>query len=245
MEFDYNSEKWKKKREAILRRDHYQCQWCKRYGRITAATTVHHIKHVEDRPDLVYEGANLISVCNDCHNKLHPEKAKRAAESGGSRPIREKAKYYIPKEMENVQRAGTVTLVCGLPSTGKSTYVRDHIGAGIAYDMDYLAAAFRLRAPHEEYHSASRCIANDLLNGFVREAKRYSDIIYIIRTAPSEEELEMIRPDRAVICTKEYDTGRHYPGINRAKTKENLANAIKWFKRHGIEIIYPARAYYP
>lgn len=31
--FNYNSAKWRKKQKAILRRDGYMCQWCKRYGK--------------------------------------------------------------------------------------------------------------------------------------------------------------------------------------------------------------------
>ncbi len=71
----YHNPKWIHKRDMILRRDGYRCQRCKRYGRIRQATTVHHILHLEDRPDLAYDPANLISVCMACHNALHPEKA--------------------------------------------------------------------------------------------------------------------------------------------------------------------------
>lgn len=76
-EFDYTSYKWKKKREHILRRDMYQCQKCKRYGRMREATTVHHIKHADEYPELAYTDSNLISLCEACHNKEHPEKGGR------------------------------------------------------------------------------------------------------------------------------------------------------------------------
>lgn len=70
----YNSEKWKRKRRQILRRDNYQCRECRKYGRMTPATAVHHIQHLEDRPDLAFDDNNLEAVCLACHNKLHPEK---------------------------------------------------------------------------------------------------------------------------------------------------------------------------
>lgn len=70
----YTSKRWIKKREMILRRDGYMCQMCKRYGRRVQATTVHHIEHYEDRPDLALVNSNLISLCAACHNKQHPEK---------------------------------------------------------------------------------------------------------------------------------------------------------------------------
>lgn len=72
--FDYKNPKWIRKRKAILRRDGYQCQMCKRYGKNREAQTVHHIKHVDEFPELAYVDSNLVSICNACHNKEHPEK---------------------------------------------------------------------------------------------------------------------------------------------------------------------------
>lgn len=70
----YQSSAWKKKRLVILRRDGYQCQDCKRYGRIRQAVTVHHIQHLDECPELAFQSDNLISLCAECHNKRHPEK---------------------------------------------------------------------------------------------------------------------------------------------------------------------------
>jgi 5-methylcytosine-specific restriction endonuclease McrA len=73
----YGTEKWKRKRAAILARDKYQCQICKRYGRTRQATEVHHIVHIEDDPSRALDGSNLISLCRTCHNAQHPEKAAK------------------------------------------------------------------------------------------------------------------------------------------------------------------------
>ena len=54
--------RWKRKREAILRRDGYLCQECKRYG------------HYDEHPELALDDGNLISLCEGCHNKMHPER---------------------------------------------------------------------------------------------------------------------------------------------------------------------------
>ena len=75
MAFDYNSRRWRHKRKEILRRDGYLCQRCKRYGKQVQAVTVHHLKHVDEHPELAYINDNLVSLCNACHNKEHPEKA--------------------------------------------------------------------------------------------------------------------------------------------------------------------------
>ena len=78
---DYKSKRWKIKAKQIKRRDKYLCQECLKYGRRTEATVVHHIEPADERPDLAFVNNNLISLCAKCHNKMHPEKAKKAAQS--------------------------------------------------------------------------------------------------------------------------------------------------------------------
>jgi len=74
----YKSPQWKRLRAVALRRDEYLCRRCKRYGRNREATVVHHILHVDEYPDKALRLDNLISLCAECHNLMHPEK-------GGSR----------------------------------------------------------------------------------------------------------------------------------------------------------------
>jgi 5-methylcytosine-specific restriction protein A len=67
----YKTSKWKKKRENVLRRDEYLCRQCKRYGKNTQATTVHHVQQLETHPELRLDSNNLLSVCHICHNTFH------------------------------------------------------------------------------------------------------------------------------------------------------------------------------
>ncbi|WP_337970312.1 HNH endonuclease [Virgibacillus salexigens] len=67
----YVTKKWKKKRANILRRDNYECRECKRYGKVTQATTVHHIYPLDSFPLLKLVNENLISLCNKCHEAMH------------------------------------------------------------------------------------------------------------------------------------------------------------------------------
>ena len=76
----YKSAHWRRARKAALERDFYICQDClaaKRRGemiRPRTATVVHHIQPIELRPDLKLDLDNLVSLCDPCHNKRHPEK---------------------------------------------------------------------------------------------------------------------------------------------------------------------------
>ena len=74
-QFSYDSARWKKKRAKILRRDGYMCRRCRRFGRRVEATEVHHIKHVDEFPELAWDDDNLVSLCHACHNAMHPEKS--------------------------------------------------------------------------------------------------------------------------------------------------------------------------
>jgi len=67
----HKATRWKVKRVKILKRDEYMCRECKRYGKTTEATTVHHVKPIEERHDLGYSSKNLISLCKPCHGKMH------------------------------------------------------------------------------------------------------------------------------------------------------------------------------
>ncbi|PEL13815.1 HNH endonuclease [Bacillus sp. AFS017336] len=67
----YKASTWKKKRDNVLRRDEYLCQECKRYGKSTTATTVHHIYPLEHYPQYGMKSSNLYSCCNTCHNSFH------------------------------------------------------------------------------------------------------------------------------------------------------------------------------
>ena len=77
----YQSAEWKRKRNAILARDNYQCQICKRYGKLKQAVIVHHKKEIADFPEASLDNDNLISVCRACHNRLHPDKSNAMNET--------------------------------------------------------------------------------------------------------------------------------------------------------------------
>lgn len=80
----YNSIEWRRKRDAIKERDHYECQACKRQGKVgidvyeanrngrkKIKLVVHHIKELEDNPELKLDDDNLETLCVECHNKIH------------------------------------------------------------------------------------------------------------------------------------------------------------------------------
>ena len=73
----YVSKEWIKKREEILKRDHYKCQRCLgkyvhdgqpiKKIRLKDAKYVHHIKPMKENFELALDDDNLVSLCFQCH----------------------------------------------------------------------------------------------------------------------------------------------------------------------------------
>lgn len=81
----YNNTQWKKLRLNFLK-EHAVCTECLSKGKITPATSVHHIKSPFQNGEINYhlllDYTNLMSVCNDCHGLIH------AKEQGHKTPER-------------------------------------------------------------------------------------------------------------------------------------------------------------
>ncbi|MEH7462762.1 HNH endonuclease [Bacillus thuringiensis] len=89
----YKSTRWKNKRLRILKCDLHQCQECKRYGRNEEATTVHHINPLRMYPEIRLESWNLVSLCGNCHEKMHDRQSDTLTDLGKQWQDRVKLKY--------------------------------------------------------------------------------------------------------------------------------------------------------
>ena len=91
----YHTKQWVKIRESVLRRDSYQCQQCKRFGKNTTANTVHHI--IPNNTELFYITENMISLCDSCHNLMHDRNNNELSELGNEWKNKyEREKKIIP-----------------------------------------------------------------------------------------------------------------------------------------------------
>jgi len=72
----YSEARHRRWREKVLHRAGYLCEDCARYGKRVPATVAHHVKHLDEYPELAYDVNNGRALCEACHNKEHPEKAK-------------------------------------------------------------------------------------------------------------------------------------------------------------------------
>lgn len=83
----YLSYAWKQKRRGILRSDHNECVYCKAVGKHSRANIVHHVKHLDEFPELSLsdyytdemgvQHRQLVSVCKRCHETVcHPDRLR-------------------------------------------------------------------------------------------------------------------------------------------------------------------------
>ena len=228
----YLSQRWKRLRRAVLARDKYTDQLELRAGRYVPADTVHHILPREAYPQYQWCSWNLISISRGTHIALHNPVTGELTKAG-EQLMRETADH-------NGVRLSTLTLVIGAPGSGKTSYVRRHLGGGLAYDLDYIAAAFRLRQPHAEKNEAARRMANGMLRGFAANARRYNSEVYVIRMAPSIEELADIDPDRIVCCTgQHFIAGRKdYTRMDEKEIEIRIKNIIEYAEANTIPVSY-------
>lgn len=220
----YKSPEWKRLRARALKRDGYMDQLLLREGKHREADTVHHALPIDRFPEYRLKLWNVISVTRETHEALHNRI------TGGLSPEGEMLMHEIARKAG--VKLSKLTLVVGMPGAGKTTYVKQHLGSGLVYDLDYIAAAFRLATPKSEYHKAARLLANGMVRGFAQNARRKTGHVFVIRTAPMIEEVLDVDPDEIVYCKR--------PGqMDLPEKRKTLDDLIEWAKANGVPVIEP------
>lgn len=224
------SEQWRHKAHSILRRDGYIDQYIlKTTGRMIEANLVHHILPRDEFPQYAMEDWNLISLNKRTHSRIiHTIKGKLTNE--GRKLMMETAFKQGIKLHEKI-------LVIGKPGSGKTTWVKDHMGPeALVYDLDHIAAAFRLKEAHAERHNGARRMANALFKAFAARAGEYASRIYLIRTAPTTEELAQIKPDEVILCLGRYDIRRRkdFQEVDQEAMEKRIEDAKRFCELNSI-----------
>lgn len=224
----YKSKDWERIRASVLIRDKYMCQGCKAAGKMENAQCVHHIFPLQIYPEYAKERWNLISLCNKCHEEMHNRFTDELSKKG-----EQLLKVTAAKQGIRITPKKETILIIGLAGTGKTTWAKKNLDINsIAYDLDALAAAFRLTEPHKENNKAARKMANDFLYGFIQKAKEYAPRVFIIRTAPTIKEFEQIGPTKVIVCKHEYV---HREMDDRQLKRERIKTIEEYCRANSIE----------
>lgn len=204
-----------------------------RNGQHNQAQVVHHILPREQYPQYAWSRWNLISLTSRNHELMHNRLTGELSTIGRDLMMETAAKRGI--------KLSRLVLVAGLPGTGKSAYVRQHLGGGVAYDLDYIAGAFRLREPHAEYHKPARRMAASMAAAFAANARQFSPDVFIVKTAPTLEEVAEMMPDEIVICQTQHDISDRKDFEKYADYSEEAERLIalkEWAEANGVIIVH-------
>jgi 5-methylcytosine-specific restriction enzyme A len=133
----YDSARWKRVR-AHQRRIEPLCRLCMLEGKVTPATVVDHVERHFGDPWKFWNG-ELQSVCRPCHEikkKFFEARGYSKAVGADGYPVDANHPANLPRDAfrrfgfgipHNIRPAAIpVTLVCGPPAAGKSTWVNEH-----------------------------------------------------------------------------------------------------------------------
>lgn len=142
----HHSVRWRKLRRIHLAKEPL-CRMCGNEGRLKAAYVVDHITPHKGDPALFYDPANWQSLCSHHHSSVKQSEERR------SQTVPKRGTDGWPLE-QDAYRLGQVshpewftavvvplTIVCGAPASGKTTYVAQHKQPGdIVLDLDSIAS---------------------------------------------------------------------------------------------------------
>lgn len=110
----YKTKRWQDLRAKKLQAEPL-CSECASSGRVTEASQVDHIRSHRGNESLMWDEANLRSLCASCHS------AKTWEETLGP-----PSQYLYPTNLPVPKKP--LTVVCGPPRAGKSHYIAEHKG---------------------------------------------------------------------------------------------------------------------
>jgi hypothetical protein len=182
---------WRRVRRIVFDRDHGTCQIkgpsCKQ-----VADQVDHIVPVE-HGGAWFDLDNLQAACRTCN-------------VGRGNKTR----------LESWRHGPPITLVCGPPGAGKSTYVQDHAQANdliVDYDLIGHALGSPDRHTHQSIHPVINAARNAVLTQ-IRRADHRAAAVWIVSTNPNaaaifpHHHLVYLNPGRDVAYQRAADGGR-------------------------------------
>lgn len=244
--------KWQKESAAWLVGK--VCKFCAELGKKVPATTVDHIVPHKGNPKLFWDRSNWQPLCTHCHSSVKQSMEVTGRRrgcgvnglpldpnhpwNGGSRD----AWVERPSSPRNLPKpAIPVTMVCGPPAAGKTTYVRQHAAKDdLVIDLDEIirGLAGRNYTDHQERYWIARALRerNQILRS-LSEPGRYRRCWFIICAADRLERdwwARQLNAEVVLLETPEQVCIERIESSNRAGfMKLNRATAVQqWWARH-------------
>lgn len=222
---------WQKIRLVILAQEPL-CRFCKEAGRITMAEEVDHI----DGDSFNNDQENLRPLCRPCH-------LKRTAKDQAFGRHQWRPEWLKPSTIP-------LTIVCGAPASGKSTYVEQHACPDdLVIDLDVIAAGLSGQSLHgwdrAKWLTPAIRARNEMLGDIMRPTTRWPRAWLIASEAKAENRqwwADTMRPERIIVMETQPAECMARVRADRARPRESTFEAIgKWWsayeRRDGDEVV--------
>lgn len=155
----YSRKAWKQRRQDQFQREPL-CRMCPDQSKQVATIADHIVPHRGDYA--LFWFGELQSLCKSCHDTKKQRAEKRVGRSGLSAGMEQ---LRLPRGLR--RSAVPLTIVCGPPASGKSTYVKERAGPGdLVIDLDAIrfgSAWARRRVTTSEELREALVRRNDML----------------------------------------------------------------------------------
>lgn len=235
----YCSKGWKAARREVLLRDGYQCQACGALVHGKRAHVDHIIRKADGAGD---EIAGLQTLCASCHAK------KTIRETNGD--AKPETWSLHPKWMPRA--CIPVTLVCGPPASGKSTYVEQNKRAtDLVIDLDVIAsgmAGTTLHAWGMKWLGGAVRKRNEILANLHKPDAKKHRMAWLIVSEPKAEDrqwwVDRLGATRVVVMEVGVSTCEARMLTDPERSSRCGAPSEWWqayTRRHGDERVLPIR----
>jgi len=192
---------WRRCRAAFLGQNPL-CKFCEQRGLLVAAAEIDHVRTIAEAPELRLDFSNLRALCRPCH-------ARRTAleQSFGRGAIgRAHPNWIEPAQIP-------VTIVCGPPAAGKSSYVRLRAApTDLVIDLDEIAAELSGSTPHTWDRArwlAPALHARNALIGKLASARVGWERAWLIVSEPEARHrqwwMDRLKPKEIVVLETNFD----------------------------------------
>lgn len=238
----YNSKNWKVFREMYFRKVHGICERCLANGNEVPGEEVHHKIYLRpsniDNPEITLNENNCELLCKNCHNAEHEKSYMMHRRNKAMNYKAGDSKYTFENGQLVVNR--NVNIVHGAPASGKTKYVKDHMGKyDIVFDFDYIRMALTLSSKRPTLPDTISYTVDirDVFYKAVEERRHYSEVIWIIVTMPNVAERKRLSEKlKANLIHVDADEQtciyRAKHDVNRLDKEKQLAIIKKYFKNY-------------
>ena len=208
------------------------CRFCNERGLVVAAQEVDHIdgnSHNNDRD-------NLRPLCRDCH-------LKRTAKDQAFGMHQWRPMWLRPANIP-------LTIVCGPPASGKSTYVQQRAEASdLVIDLDVIASRLAGSSLHgwdrDKYLSPAIRLRNEMLGDISRPAPQWPRAWLIVSEPKAEHRQwwkDQMQPERIVVIETMPDECRRRVRNDPERSTDSTYEVIaRWWQQYqrrvGDEVI--------